>query len=161
MDRARGWVDLTFDGEDLFVDHRGNLARTVEETGRPAMIGLTLDSDFLGVVGMARDGRTWSGVVDAEAAADYREEGVEEGYDLVIPDFLAPEHATAGAVDWAAEAGLKPDPAAVRRIFEPGPWAQPADQYWPDLLAALGISAAPGQADRSPAEPSSTDVPHP
>lgn len=137
-----GWTALVVGDEDVFWDRDRILARLIQETGRPALLALSLDSDFLGIVGRTPDGGSWDGVIDAESAAAAREEGLEEGYDGVVPEFSGPDDAVAGALVWARAAGLSADEEALRRIFTVAEWEQPADQYWPDLLAALGVDEA-------------------
>ncbi len=141
-----GWTALVLSDEDVFWERDRVLAQLVEQTGRPALVALCLDSDFLGIVGRTPGGRTWDGVVDAESAAAARAEGLEAEYDVVVPVFAAPEEAVAGAVAWADAAGISPDEAALRRLFEVTEWEQPADQYWPALLAALRVESAPAPA---------------
>jgi hypothetical protein len=133
------WFAATYDDEDPFWNRDENLRRLVAETGRPALVAICLDNDFLGVAGQSPDGARWSGVVDAAAAADDREEGLEEGYDRVVPEFPEPREAVAGAVAWASAAGLVPDPDELLRIFSVTEWSQPASAYWDELLAALGL----------------------
>lgn len=128
-------------GEDVFWARDEILPRIVEATGRPALLALTLDSDFLGVVGRAVDGSVWDGVIDREAAEDYREEGLAEEYDVVVPEFSAPDVAVRGAIAWAEAAGLSADRSALEAMFFEHEWEKPADQYWTDLLTALGLGA--------------------
>ncbi len=125
--------------EDVFWARDEILLRIVEATGRPALLGLTLDSDFLGVVGRTVEGSVWDGVVDREAAEDYREEGLAEEYDVVVPEFAAPDVAVRGAIAWAEAAGLSADSSALETMFFEHEWAKPADQYWTDLLSAFGL----------------------
>ncbi|KRC53025.1 MULTISPECIES: hypothetical protein [unclassified Nocardioides] len=125
--------------EDLFWAREEILRRIVEATGRPALLGLTLDSDFLGVVGRTVEGSLWDGVVDREAAEDYREEGLAEEYDVVVPEFAAPEVAVREAIAWAEAAGLSADRSALEAMFSEHEWEKPADQYWMDLLSAVGL----------------------
>ena len=151
-----GWTALVVGDEDVFWDRERILARLVQETGRPALLALSLDSDFLGIVGRTPGGASWDGVIDAESAAAAREEGLEEGYDGVVPEFSGPDDAVAGALAWAAAAGWSADEAALRRLFTVTEWEQPADQYWPDLLAALGLGEAAADASPAPTAPART-----
>lgn len=139
--RAGGWVATSSDDEDPFWTRASTLARLVEETGRPALVALCLDSDFLGVAGLSPDGTAWNGVVYRETAEYYREEGLAEGYDEVVPEFDPPEAAAAGAVAWAEHAGLLPDEDRLRRILSASEWTQPADVFWDELVDALGVQA--------------------
>lgn len=136
------WTAAAFDDEGIFWEREHVLDELIHAAGRPALVALCLDSDFLGLVGLTPDGRGWSGAVDLAAAQDYRREGIEEGYEDVVPDFADPETAIAGCIEWARAADLTPDEHALRGIFVPHEWTQPADMYWPDLLKALGLSAA-------------------
>lgn len=137
-----GWTALELADEDVFWERDRVLTQLVDQTGRPALVALSLDSDFLGIVGRSPDGATWDGVVDAESAAVAREEGLEQEYDAVVPAFAGPEDAVAGALAWAGAAGMSPDEAELRRILTVTEWEQPADQYWPELLAALRVESA-------------------
>lgn len=157
-DRLEGdWVSFVFPDEDAFWEREETLAQLVDQTGRPALIGLTLDSDFLGVVGRTRDGTTWDGVVDRGAAAAYRAAALDEGHDAVIPEFSTSRIASANAREWAAAAGLEVDEAALVCLFSGEGIDRPAHLYWDDLLSALGATrpgaAAPDPAPR-PALPS-------
>ncbi|GAA1955735.1 hypothetical protein GCM10009798_13720 [Nocardioides panacihumi] len=138
---ADSWTSASYDGEDAFWDRDRTLRRLVEETQSPALVGLCLDSDFLGVVGVSPDGATWNGVVYRDAAEEYREEGLEEEYDEVVPSFAPPDTAVAGALVWASHAGGLADEDALRRILTTSEWVQPADAFWEELVNALGVPA--------------------
>lgn len=125
--------------EDVFWARDEILLRIVEATGLPALLALTLDSDFLGVVGRTVEGTLWDGVVDREASEGYREEGLDEEYDVVVPEFAEPDDAVRGAVAWAEAAGLSADRSALEAMFFEHVWEKPADQYWTDLLSAFGL----------------------
>lgn len=125
--------------EDVFWARDEILPWIVQATGRPALLALTLDSDFLGVVGRTVEGTLWDGVVDREAAEDYREEGLAEEYDAVVPEFASPDVAVRGAIAWAAAAGLSADRSALEAMFSEHEWEKPADQYWTDLVSAFGL----------------------
>lgn len=136
-----GWTAAEFDDDAIFWNREQVLDQLVRATNRPAVVALCLDSDFLGLAGLTPGAARWSGAVDLAAARGYRREGVEEGYEDVVPDFPDPETAIAGCIEWARAAELTPDEHEIRRIFMPHEWSQPADMYWPDLLDALGMSA--------------------
>jgi hypothetical protein len=132
------WVAASYD-DDEFWEHEQILTRLVQQTRRPALMALCLDSNFLGVVGLSPDGAWWSGVVDSAAANTAREEGLGEGYDNVVPEFSDTEESVVGAMAWARDAGLTPQESELRRIFTDGEWVQPADHYLGELLAAIGL----------------------
>ena len=134
------WFAASFDDEDLFWEREEVLDDLVRATGLPVLVGLCLDSDFLGLVGLAPDGARWSGAVDLAAAREYRREGLEEGYDVVVPEFDETAAAAAGCVAWARAAGLMPDEQRLRLLFAPREWEQPADMYWSDLIEAVGLT---------------------
>lgn len=125
--------------EAAYWEREDVLAKIVQQTAAGALIALTLDGDFLAVQGLGSDGAQWSGVVDREAAIDYRAEGEEEGYEDIVPEFPTPERSAANAVVWARGNGLRPDEKTIGSIFSVEVWEQPRDQYWWDLLAALGL----------------------
>ena len=82
-----------------------------------AVVALSLDSDFLGLVGYADGAQAWNGCIYRESAEVARQEGLEQGYDVEVPVFDSPADATGSAAGWAQTAGLEPDRAALERLF--------------------------------------------
>ncbi|HWJ09689.1 MAG TPA: hypothetical protein VNS46_09960 [Nocardioides sp.] len=150
------WTAAVYDDTEPFDRRAEVLARLVAETGRPALVAITLDSDFLGVAGLAPDGQGWSGAVDPEAAAAHREEAGDEGDDG-LPVFAPVDVAVPGALAWAAAGGLVADAHGLRRVLA-ADGDGPADQRWGDLVTALGLVEPSGPAvagSPPPAAPSS------
>ncbi|MGF1426642.1 hypothetical protein [Kitasatospora sp. LaBMicrA B282] len=110
-------------------------APIVTETGAPALVMYVHDSDVVAVEAAGPSGLTWHCVLSPEMARDY--EVPEEQ----IGD---PDEVTGNAVAWAEEAGLRPDPVAVRATLEAE--CDPlAEGLVFDLVHALGFRFGPGE----------------
>lgn len=95
----------------------------IAETGAPVLVVHVLDSDFATVQAASPSGPTWQSVLSSKMARDY---GFPEQW---IGD---PDSVTSQAVAWAEEAGLQPDPAAVRAVL-----VAECDPFAEDLVFAL------------------------
>lgn len=133
------WLSARYDDEDPYWAREENLAGLVTQSQSPALVALCLDSDFLAIAGRSTDSTQWDGVIGAGAAASYRAEGLQEGYDVVVPTFMRPDRGVAGAVAWSYAAGLLADETALTRMLSSMDSIQPADAFWDDLLDALGL----------------------
>jgi hypothetical protein len=93
------------------------------------------DSDVVSVEAASPDGLTWHCALSPEMARDY---GVPEEW------IGNPDEVTHQAVAWAEEAGLQPDPAAVRATLEAE--CDPlAEGLVLDLVHALGFRFGAGE----------------
>ena len=105
------------------------------ETGAPALVVHVVDSDFAVVLADSPGNLTWQCTLSPKTA---------RAYDLPERWIGEPDDVTPRAVAWAEEAGLQPDPAAVRTalVAECDPFAE--DLVF-DLAMALGFRFAAGE----------------
>jgi hypothetical protein len=93
-------------------DESADIAAVVAATGAPAMAFYVMDEDCAIGEGAAPSGHRWDGV--------FTEECVLSDYPDAMPAGYRRENAVAGAIAWAAEAGLTADPAMVEEAFAGG-----------------------------------------
>ncbi|KUJ69857.1 hypothetical protein ACZ90_08695 [Streptomyces albus subsp. albus] len=93
----------------------------VAATGAPALAIYVADEDCAVMDAAAPSGAEWTGVFAEERAREYQ----------ALPAGYRRADAVAGALAWAAEAGLMADRAGVERAL--------AEGWYSDLLEAFGI----------------------
>ncbi|MFF0295983.1 hypothetical protein ACFYST_20910 [Kitasatospora sp. NPDC004614] len=107
----------------------------VAETGGPVLEMHVHDSDLAWVEAKGLADLGWRGVLSPEMARDHQ-----------VPEWWIGEPDEVGrkAVAWAEEAGLRPDPAAVRAalVAESDPFAE--DLIFA-LVKAMGLRFGPGE----------------
>ncbi|GAA2568904.1 hypothetical protein GCM10010435_48460 [Winogradskya consettensis] len=123
IDLGNGWRWAQLDG-----DARGALAALVEESGRPALSAYVMDSDVADVEALSPSGSGWHTYLHPDTAAEFGAPELEESADEVLMQALA----------WAAEAGLIPDPEAIRALLTAHNTF--AEETLRELVAALGIN---------------------
>ncbi|MFF5076055.1 hypothetical protein ACFY36_03315 [Actinoplanes sp. NPDC000266] len=123
-DRGDGWWWIQLDG-----DEPGALAGLVAETGLPALWAYVLDSDVADVEGLTPAGRRWRTYLHAEVAEQFGAPPLEQ----------SPGEVLAAALEWAAQAGLTADPAAISEAL--GAHNVEAEETLGALVTALGVKA--------------------
>ncbi|WP_436777014.1 hypothetical protein [Yinghuangia sp. YIM S09857] len=89
-----------------------DIAAVVDATGAPAMAFYVMDDDCAIGEAAAPSGMYWDGV--------FTEKCVLSDYPEALPTGYRRENAVAGAISWAAEAGLTADPAKIEDAFAHG-----------------------------------------
>ena len=135
---ADGWQVGQYPGPELAHDAAALLTEVAAETGAPALTGFVLDSDTIVVEGYSEPHGYWRACLVRHAMQGYCEDDGED-FDAVYP---TPEQATGAALRWAGDAGLTPDPDAVRETFQVEQVDLFAEGLFFELLHALGIRAA-------------------
>ncbi|GAA2525861.1 hypothetical protein [Winogradskya humida] len=123
IDLGSGWRWAQLDG-----DARGALAALVAETGMPALWAYVMDSDVADVEALSPSGGGWHTYLHPDTAAEFGAPELDQSADEVLMRALA----------WSAEAGLVPDPEAVRALLTAHNTF--AEETLGELLAALGIN---------------------
>ncbi|MEU6442159.1 hypothetical protein [Streptomyces sp. NPDC047046] len=95
----------------------------MSETGAPVLVCHVVDSDFGGVQAASPEGVSWRCALSPGMARDYG-----------LPEEWIGDAAEAGerAVAWAREAGLQPDPVALKAVL-----VAECDPLAEDLVFAL------------------------
>ncbi|WP_406293581.1 hypothetical protein OG948_02965 [Embleya sp. NBC_00888] len=89
-----------------------DIAAVVAATGAPAMAFYVADGDCAVGEGAAPSGHRWDGVLT--------EVCVLSDYPDALPTGYRRDNAVAGAIAWAAEAGLTADPTKIEQAFARG-----------------------------------------
>ncbi|MER6448772.1 hypothetical protein [Streptomyces venezuelae] len=131
-DLGGGWSQVQYDDQP---DGAALAAALARRTGAPVLTVAYLDSDVGFVEAATFAGGSWRALLNRVTA---------ENYEIPVDRFPV-ETALAGALDWAAAAGLSADPAGIRAALAGSETF--AEELTDRLLGALGIpSAAPGAA---------------
>lgn len=123
-----GWRSAQLDG-----DAPGALAGLLAETSAPVLWAYVLDSDLADVEATTAGGTAWHTYLHQDLARSYGAPPLDQPADEVLRLALA----------WAAEAGLVPDPQAVRTALAAD--HDFAEETLAELLEALGLSAVPAE----------------
>lgn len=100
------WTYPSYDYDDA------DIAAVAAATGAPAMAFYVVDEDCAIGEAAGPSGLRWDGV--------FTEECVLSDYPDALPTNYRREHAVAGAVAWATEAGLTANPAEIEHAFARG-----------------------------------------
>jgi hypothetical protein len=144
-----GWQVGQYQGPELAEDSQPLLIELAVETGAPTLTGFVLDSDAVAVEGYSPGHGHWLACLAREAMRSYSEQDGED-FDAVFP---SAEAATAAATRWAADAGLRPDPREVQRVFCVDRADPLAEELFLSLLAGLGVGSPTSGAPTAPPEP--------